>query len=156
RVSSRCISLRVVSKLVKRKVPLASSCTQATLLYLPRSMARMVLVDAALVRVFMLQAPRGGCGVCRAVNFRLPRPHGLHGVFRRRKATRKEALMSEKKAPGKLAHAKGTRKPARSTTKQAGKKAAARPGPRADEADGETAVLAKIAAMPGPDRAMGE
>ena len=60
--------------------------------------------------------------------------------------------MSEKKAPGKLAHAKGTQKSAKSTTKQAAKKAAA----RADKADGESAVLAKIAAMPGPDRAMGE
>jgi hypothetical protein len=67
-----------------------------------------------------------------------------------------ETLMSEKKAPGKLAHAKGTQKSAKSTTKQAAKKAAARPGPRADKADGESAVLAKIAAMPGPYRAMGE
>ncbi len=33
--------------------------------------------------------------------------------------------MSEKKAPGKLAHAKGTQKSAKSTTKQAAKKAAA-------------------------------
>ena len=64
--------------------------------------------------------------------------------------------MSEKKAPGKLAHAKGTQKSAKSTTKKAAKKAAARPGPRADKADGESAVLAKIAAMPGPYRAMGE
>src|SRR5438067_2118289 len=64
--------------------------------------------------------------------------------------------MSEKKAPGKLAHAKGTRKPARSTTKEAAKTAAARPGPGADKADGEGAVLAKIAAMAGPDRAMSE
>ena len=64
--------------------------------------------------------------------------------------------MSEKKAPGKLAHAKGTQKSAKSTTKQAAKKAAARPGPRADKADGESAVLAKIAEMPEPDRAMGE
>src|SRR5436309_4936588 len=64
--------------------------------------------------------------------------------------------MSEKKAPGKLAHAKGTQKSANSTTKQAAKKAAARPGPRADNADGESAVLAKIAAMPGPDRALAE
>ena len=64
--------------------------------------------------------------------------------------------MSEKKAPGKLAHAKGTQKSAKSTTKQAAKKAAAGPGPRADKADGESAVLAKIAEMPEPDRAMGE
>ena len=70
--------------------------------------------------------------------------------------TLKETLMSEKKAPGKLAHAKGTQKSAKSTTKQAAKKAAARPGPRADKADGESAVLAKIAAMPEPDRALGE
>ena len=64
--------------------------------------------------------------------------------------------MSEKKAPGKLAHAKGTQKSAKSTTTQAAKKAAARPGPRADKADGESAVLAKIAAMPEPDRGLGE
>ena len=36
----------------------------------------------------------------------------------RRKATRKETLMSEKKAPGKLAHAKGTQKYAKIATKQ--------------------------------------
>ena len=64
--------------------------------------------------------------------------------------------MSEKKAPGQLAHPKGTQKSARSTGKKAAKKAAARPGPRADKADGESAVLAAIAAMPGPDRALGE
>ena len=64
--------------------------------------------------------------------------------------------MSEKKAPGKLAHAKGTQKSAKSTTNKAAKKAAARPGPRADNADGENAVLAKIAEMPEPDRTMGE
>ena len=64
--------------------------------------------------------------------------------------------MSEKKAPGKLAHAKGTQKSAKSATKQAAKKAAARPGPRADKADGESAVLANIAAMPEPDRVLGE
>src|SRR5262245_27716517 len=64
--------------------------------------------------------------------------------------------MSEKKAPGKRAHAKGTQESARSTTKQAAKKAAARPGPRADKADGESAVLAAIAAMPAPYRATGE
>jgi hypothetical protein len=64
--------------------------------------------------------------------------------------------MSERKAPGQLAHPKGTQKSARSTGKKAAMKAAARPGPRADKADGESAVLAKIAAMPGPYRAMGE
>jgi hypothetical protein len=64
--------------------------------------------------------------------------------------------MSEKKAPGKLAHAKGTQKSAKSTTEQAATKAAARPGPGADKADGESAVLATIAAMPQPDRALGE
>ena len=56
--------------------------------------------------------------------------------------------MSEKKAPGKLAHAKGTQKSV--------KKAAPRPGPGADKADGEAAVLANIAAMPAADRAIGE
>ena len=64
--------------------------------------------------------------------------------------------MSEKKAPGKLAHAKGTQKSAKSTSKQAVKKAAPCPGPRADKADGESAVLANIAAMLEPDRAIGE
>src|SRR5262245_4831399 len=92
--------------------------------------------------------------------FRGVKPSGapplLSGVVRRRKATRMEALMSEKKAPGQLAHAKGPRESAKGTTKQAAKKAAARPGPGAGKADGEGAVLAKIAAMPGPDRAMGE
>ena len=82
--------------------------------------------------------------------------------------------MSEKKAPGKLAHVKGTQKSAKSTT-ASGKtlegftdderaamkerarelKAAARRGPSAEKADGESAVLAKIAAMGEPDRAMG-
>ena len=70
--------------------------------------------------------------------------------------------MSEKKAPGKLAHAKGTQKSAKSTTKQAAKKAAARPGTRANKptllsggnpqiakADGDAPVQAYIAAMPG-------
>jgi hypothetical protein len=67
-----------------------------------------------------------------------------------------ETLMSEKKAPGKLAHAKGAQKSAKGAARQAAKKAAARPGPRADKAGGESAVLATIAAMPGPDRAIGE
>ena len=82
--------------------------------------------------------------------------------------------MSEKKAPGKLAHAKGTQKSAKSTTVNAKAegftdeeraamkeraqelKAAARRGPHAGKADEESAVLAKIAEMPEPDRAMGE
>jgi uncharacterized protein YdhG (YjbR/CyaY superfamily) len=87
----------------------------------------------------------------------------------------KETLMSNKKAPGKLAYAKGTQKPAKSTTaidkssegftdeervamKERAQelKAAARRGTHADKADGESAVLAQIAAMPGPDRALGE
>src|SRR5262245_47960019 len=37
---------------------------RATLLYLPKSMARMALVDAVLRVVFMLHAFRGGVGVC--------------------------------------------------------------------------------------------
>jgi hypothetical protein len=64
--------------------------------------------------------------------------------------------MSEKKAPGKHAHAEGAQKSATGTTKQAAKPAAPRRAPRADKADGESAVLATIAAMPGPDRALGE
>jgi uncharacterized protein YdhG (YjbR/CyaY superfamily) len=81
--------------------------------------------------------------------------------------------MSEKKAPGKLAHAKGKQKPTKSTSSKASKgftdeeraamreraqelKAASRRGPRADKADGESDVLAKIAEMPEPDRSMAE
>ena len=84
--------------------------------------------------------------------------------------------MSEKKAPGKLAHAKGTQKSAKSTTAtdkkfegftdeergamkeraQELKSAARRAGRGADKADGESDVLAKIGEMPEPDRAMGE
>src|SRR5262249_23852132 len=84
-----CISLRVVSKVVKRNSPEASSCTQATLLYLPRSMARMVAVDAAgdpvFVVVFMLASSSWGWWGLSRGNFRLPRPHGLHGFCRRLK-----------------------------------------------------------------------
>ena len=58
--SKRPISARVVSKVVKRASPVAWSRTQATLLYLPRSMARMVLVDAVIEIVFMVQASVGG------------------------------------------------------------------------------------------------
>jgi hypothetical protein len=65
-------------------------------------------------------------------------------------------LMSERKAPGKLAHVKGAQQSAKSTTKKAAKKAPARPSPRADKADGESAVLAKIAEMSEADRALGE
>jgi uncharacterized protein YdhG (YjbR/CyaY superfamily) len=81
--------------------------------------------------------------------------------------------MSEKKAPGKLAHAKGTRKPTKSAGSKASKgftdeeraamreraqelKAAGRRGPRADKADGESDLLAKIAEMSEPDRSMAE
>ena len=46
--------------MVKRTSPVASSRTQATHLYLPRSMARMVLVDAVVEIVFMVQASVGG------------------------------------------------------------------------------------------------
>ena len=76
--------------------------------------------------------------------------------------------MSEKKTPGKLAHAKGAQKSAQSTTKQAAKKAAARLGPRTDKptllsggnpqiakADGDAPVQAYIAAMPGWKRDVG-
>jgi uncharacterized protein YdhG (YjbR/CyaY superfamily) len=100
-------------------------------------------------------------------------PRLLSAVVRRGQATRKEALMSEKKAPGKLADAKGTRKPTKGTRGKASSgftdeeraamkervqelKAAARRGPRADKADGESDVLAKIAEMPEPDRTMAE
>ena len=81
--------------------------------------------------------------------------------------------MSEKKGPGKLAHAKGTQKSAKSTTATGKKsqgfteeeraamkeraqelKAAARADK--DKAAGENAALAKIAAMPEPDRVLGE
>src|SRR5262249_17832867 len=59
---SRCISLRVVSKLVKRKGPAASAGAQATLLNLPRSMARMVPAAAVLAVVVIVQAPWGDGG----------------------------------------------------------------------------------------------
>ena len=83
--------------------------------------------------------------------------------------------MSEKKAPGKFAHAKGTQKPGKSNAAVDKKfegftdeervamkeraqelKATARPNPRAEKVDGESAMLAKIAEMPEPDRAIGE
>ena len=49
------------------------------------------------------------------------RPPLLTFNVRRQKATRKETLMSEKKAPGKLAPANGTQESARSPTRQAAK-----------------------------------
>src|SRR5437588_12077548 len=62
-LSSSCRTAeRVVSKVVKRYSPVSGSRRQTTLLYLPRSMARMVFVDAVVEIVFMLQAPRGGEG----------------------------------------------------------------------------------------------
>jgi hypothetical protein len=101
-------------------------------------------------------------------------PH-VNWCVRRWKATRKESLMSEKKAPGKLTKPKGVQKAAKRTTAVAKTvegfsdeeraamkersqelRAAPRRGPRADKADGESAVLAKIAEMPEPDRALGE
>jgi uncharacterized protein YdhG (YjbR/CyaY superfamily) len=92
---------------------------------------------------------------------------------RRGKATGKETLMSEKKAPGKRADAKGTRKLTRSTRGTASHgftdeeraalkeraqelNEAARRGQRAGKEDGESDVLGKIAAMPEPDRTMAE
>src|SRR6267142_461942 len=77
-------SARVVSKVVKAYSPVAGSWTQATLLYLPRSIARMAFVDAVVVIVFILQAPRGVVGFVCVVTFRLPRPDGLHGFFRQK------------------------------------------------------------------------
>ncbi|MCE9564227.1 MAG: DUF1801 domain-containing protein [Planctomycetes bacterium] len=70
--------------------------------------------------------------------------------------------MSEKKVPGKLAHAKGTQKSAKSTTK----KVAARPGkdkptllaggnPQIAKGDGDAPVQTYIAAMPGWKRDVG-
>src|SRR5437667_11178813 len=62
-LSSSCRTAeRVVSKVVKRYSPVSGSRRQTTLLYLPRSMARMVFVDAVVEIVFMLQAPGGGEG----------------------------------------------------------------------------------------------
>src|SRR5262249_36472189 len=52
--------LRVVSKVAKRNSPLAPSCTQTTVLYLPRSMARMGTVDAAVAPVFVVDSFGGG------------------------------------------------------------------------------------------------
>ena len=79
--------------------------------------------------------------------------------------------MSEKKVPGKLAHAKGTQKSAKSTTainkkskgftdeeraamKERAQELKAEARANKDKAEGENAVLAKIAGMPEPDRAM--
>ena len=73
--------------------------------------------------------------------------------------------MSQKKAPGKRAHAKGTQKSAKGFTAEERAamkerahelKAVARRGPRAkkNNADGESDVLAKIAEMRAPDRTM--
>src|SRR5262249_30062771 len=73
-------SAREVSKVVKVNSPLAWSWTQATLLYLPRSMARMVV--HAVVVVFICKLLVGIVGFVCMVTFRLPRPHGLHGFFR--------------------------------------------------------------------------
>ena len=81
--------------------------------------------------------------------------------------------MSEKKAPGKLAHAKGTQMSAKSTTainkkvkgftdeeraamKERAQELKAEARTNKDKAEGESAVLAAIAAMPEPDRALGE
>ena len=81
--------------------------------------------------------------------------------------------MSEKKAPGKLAHAKGTQKSVKSTTainkkvkgftdeeraamKERSQELKAATRANKDKADGESAVLAMIAEMPEPDRALGE
>jgi uncharacterized protein YdhG (YjbR/CyaY superfamily) len=82
-------------------------------------------------------------------------------------------LMTEKKAPGKLAHAKGTQKSAKTTTasnkkskgftdeeraamKERAQELKAEARANKDKADGESAVLAKIAAMTEADRALGE
>ena len=74
--------------------------------------------------------------------------------------------MSEKKAPGKLAHAKGKQKSAKSTTaftdeeraamKERAQELKAEARDNRSKADGERDVLAKIAEMPEPDRAMTE
>jgi hypothetical protein len=53
-------SARVVSNVVKLISPVAWSWTQATLLYLPRLMARMVFVDAVVVIVFILASSSWG------------------------------------------------------------------------------------------------
>src|SRR5262249_45340214 len=75
-VSSRCISLRVVSKVVKRKVPGASPREQATLLYLPRSMARIVSAAVVLAVVVIVQAP-GGRWWGKCGNSQVTTPHGF-------------------------------------------------------------------------------
>ena len=72
---SFCTSARVVSKVVKPTSPEAWSWTQATLLYLPRSIARLVDLDAVLVIVFIWKLLVGVLGFERVVTFRLRRPH---------------------------------------------------------------------------------
>src|SRR5262249_44693952 len=54
---------------------------QATLLYLPRSMAKMVLVDAVCGIVFILQAPPGGCGVCSRGSLQTTTPPRLAWIL---------------------------------------------------------------------------
>src|SRR5215510_3113566 len=61
------------------------SCTQpgkarATLLYLPRSMARMVRAPVAVVVVVLVQAPWGDGGESMAP-LTLPQPPRRHGFF---------------------------------------------------------------------------
>src|SRR5262249_43916800 len=53
---------RLVEPVTKRTSP-AGRTTQATLLYLPRSMARMVSAAVALANVVIVQAPWGRWGV---------------------------------------------------------------------------------------------
>src|SRR5262245_59318807 len=81
----RCLSMSwvssawVVGKVAKRWSS-AERYRQATLLYLPRSMARMV--PAAVVVVVIGRVPVGRVGTGIVVTSRLPLPHGLHGFFR--------------------------------------------------------------------------
>src|SRR5689334_9515391 len=71
-------SALVVSKVAKRNSPVSWSRWQATLLYLPRSMAKMeVFLNAVVVIVFMMQAFRAGCGVCLRGNFQTTTPPRL-------------------------------------------------------------------------------
>jgi hypothetical protein len=46
-------------------------------------MVRMALVDAVVVIVFICKLLVGVVGFVCVVTLRLPRPHGLHGFFRR-------------------------------------------------------------------------
>src|SRR5262249_5537785 len=77
--SRRAISARLVGRDRKRQSS-AERYRQTTLLYLPRSMARMGAAVVVAV-VVIVQAPWGD-GWWKCGNSHVTTPHGLHGFFR--------------------------------------------------------------------------